>query len=516
MSLLVRHIWQQEAQIKKLLDDYEFLAKLRTCVEKTELDWAWPLFILFLTYLLVVVFILVLYKAPRFWRPKMKTTMSQTTDTCGVGFEAEKMVDGSVFKGAKSPIYQCEISGFGSCTWVHSGQGFRVKNTLITANHVIESFSQLRLKGPKGTIEVSKKRFKLVEGDLAKMTLSTDEISRMGLKSAKLNTHEVSANSGLFVEVAAFGKSSMGLVTPHEAFGFVYYQGSTAKGFSGAPYTVGNTVYGMHLGGGGGNMGYDAAYISMLIVHDNEDSEDYVYDQVLKYKSYDYQRSPYDPDEFRLRVNGRYFLVDADMIHKIEFSQAGRNRKVDYADYEAEALEFPPTKFDTIVPLQKELPKESVRDELMEVQEQLKSLIGEFSGNDQAPARKTVRAGATGLPSKAPRVVPTRNSKTEPQQTSTPRQILSLSDGRQLTRAQLNEVLANTSKSLKTLRATLPQFSVATSKKSLQDQQESSNAGRLISLYQKIDEILSTSGLKEDSPTSTTEVQQVTDRTQVP
>ncbi|UXD80001.1 hypothetical protein [Lasius neglectus virus 5] len=471
-------------------------------ISPTQLDSSWHVYVGFLLMIASVVLLLAVLWAPRVRMNKRKAISTQTMTVEASGFVAEKMVDGSVFTHAKSPAFQCEILGLSDGTWVRSGVGFRAGVAFITANHVIQNYKIIRLQRETSeglkSVDVPLKRFKEVEGDLAKVVLSSQEIQTLRLASAKLNKHEVTDNSGLFTNVSAWGNSSMGLVKPHDAFGFVYYSGSTTGGFSGAPYYVGNKVYGMHLGGGGGNMGYDAAYISMLIITDQEDSDDYIMQQIMNYSKYEVERSPYDPDEYRLRVNGQYFLVDSDMVEQIRRTNSRGQRTVEYADYENEALEYPPTKYDFIAPIEKEHPMDGATDLLRELEQEMKKLLE--AGNARAPA--AAAAGATGNPStsqaSAPSPVPQPRKETK--SVSSPKK--TPTDGLKKTRAQQNEVLTNMLESLKLLRHAPAYYNKLRSKKLPDEQRNSSDFGRLTSLATQLEKLLSTIGLKEGLKTS--------------
>lgn len=252
-----------------------------------------------------------------------------------IDFSPERMVMGSEFEKASTrPPFQAEIFVSKGEEFYMAGQGFMTEGWFITANHVIEGASQVRIKTELDTLELPRKRFEEIEGDVAFLKLSNEEASRLGLRRAKLMGHGVRSNSGLFVKCQAFQKSSMGMLENHPAFGWVSYHGSTVKGFSGAPYFVGNTVFGMHVGGLKTNIGYDAAYLRMLVLSRLEDSEEWLIKQAMKGKKFKYERNPYDPDEYRVEMDGNYYTVSSEGLARMQKrTMKGRGGKVQFVNY---------------------------------------------------------------------------------------------------------------------------------------------------------------------------------------
>lgn len=245
-----------------------------------------------------------------------------------VGFAPEKMMAGSVLENAVSiPKFQCEIYGKVDANgpFYKVGQGFRVGVRLLTAYHVVDGYETLRIKTERGTHEFAN-TFKYLEGDVAAIVLSEEVFSKLAMTSCKLNKEALTKRQGVFAKATAFGKQSMGLIEVYEAFGFVSYKGSTVAGFSGAPYYANNTVFGMHIGGHDTNMGHEAAYISMVLKDLNESSENWLMDQAAKEIEFYYERSPYDPDEYRVKVAGQYHVVDSEIFAKLKNQARPKNR----------------------------------------------------------------------------------------------------------------------------------------------------------------------------------------------
>lgn len=246
----------------------------------------------------------------------------------------EKMAVGSTFVSGTNPKFQCEVYvAVDGGNFTYAGQAFRVGDNLWTAWHVVSEADEIKLVNPKieKSLTLTRKDFNHVDGDVAIAKLG-NSMSLLGLKSGKLAGATIDKGAAAFVEITAGNKRSFGLLTPHKAFGFAIYSGSTVAGFSGAPYVVNNTICGMHLGHQSVNLGYDAAYLKMLENSMNEATEDYLLDLTKRYgrKDFEIHNSPYNPDEVRVRYNGKYFLMDRDQAHKIEIAMQDEEADYDY------------------------------------------------------------------------------------------------------------------------------------------------------------------------------------------
>lgn len=230
----------------------------------------------------------------------------------------------------------------GQCFWVDEG--------LVTAAHVIEGFEHLCIyRDLEHSINIKATEFECGNGDYAVCREPTKITQKVGLSKAKLSPVAVQQNGGVTVNVSAMDKRTAGFLDEHTQFGFVTYTGSTTKGFSGAPYCFGRTVYGMHLGSDSKNMGYDGAFLkaelkpSRLIKQKlgikTEDSAEWLIGQVDKYEELDYVRSPGNPDEWRVRVGGRYHLVDDEVMATLLQARRGTEVRIGkLKDFQREAL----------------------------------------------------------------------------------------------------------------------------------------------------------------------------------
>lgn len=265
-----------------------------------------------------------LYAACVLFRAVFRTIMSLVTWTVGI-FDftkvspyMEKMRQGSILmKSERTPAFQVEIWASNSLgVYGKVGQGFNTEFGIFTAWHVINNYDEVRIVGPLRAINVRVDQFENLESDVA-LLRSVPLV--LGLAQAKLMDIGGIRRSGCYVTIQAFGQVTMGLLKAMDEFGMCVYEGSTIRGFSGAPYFAGKTVYGMHVAGTTShNIGFEAAYLHMLARRDQESTEDYLMREIMGGKDYNWTRSPYQPDEARLKVDGRYYLVDIDFARKLK------------------------------------------------------------------------------------------------------------------------------------------------------------------------------------------------------
>lgn len=201
---------------------------------------------------------------------------------------------------------QAKIDG----VWTNIGCGFRVSYGIVSAWHVLMNTSVVRLVTPDGsTFEIQTSSFEVLEnvGDIAILRV-LDPALQGKVTCGKLTK----ANQGkCMVMCTAQGRTSIGqLSLMGDVFGQVEYTGSTTKGFSGSPYYLNNVIHGMHLGSTNMNVGYDAAYLNVVLAPRGEASEDYYLSKLSKGQQHQLQINPSDPDEVIVQMGGRYIKMD--------------------------------------------------------------------------------------------------------------------------------------------------------------------------------------------------------------
>lgn len=263
----------------------------------------------------------------------------------------EKAMPNSKFEHTKVlPPFQAMIMASTDGKIYHNmGQCFWIEEGILTAAHVIEGFDFLNIyRDEEHNIDVKPEVFQIGDGDYAICREPSMITQKVGLAKAKLSRIAIEEDAGLSVNITAMDKRTIGFLSRHPQFGYVSYNGSTTKGFSGAPYYFGRTVFGMHLGSDSKNMGYDGAFLrselrpSKVIKRQTgirtEDSADWLFEQTQRYDDFEYTRSPFNPDEYKIRVGGMYHIVDEDVLYAVIQKGKGRKAKAETIEYLEESL----------------------------------------------------------------------------------------------------------------------------------------------------------------------------------
>lgn len=288
------------------------------------------------------------YFVYQLYQRKRNTVVYMRMNQSLEGYNPEKMVPGSSFQlNATMPSFQCSVYGSeDDATYYPLGQAFSTQFGVVTAAHVLVDCKYIQLVKDTRTVSINFDRITYLDGDMALYKVTPQEKLKLGLSDAKFAKEAVVEKMGPMVQVVAFGSRSFGFLNPYKQFGFCRYNGSTVKGFSGAPYYVNKTVYGMHLGGDVVNLGYEGAYIQSLlkptktVVKTPESSDDWLIDQAIALRQFEYDRSPYDPDEYRVRIGNRYHIVETDVLEQLLAVSAGRSKRE--VPYDHERNPIPP------------------------------------------------------------------------------------------------------------------------------------------------------------------------------
>uniref|UniRef100_A0AAU7L0M3 Peptidase S39 domain-containing protein n=1 Tax=Zeugodacus cucurbitae sobemovirus 2 TaxID=3159483 RepID=A0AAU7L0M3_9VIRU len=273
-------------------------------------------------------------------KERIEYVIPQYSDVYDTTYTAERMMSDSTFESVKVlPSFQAAVMGsLDGLTYHMIGQCFRVDEGIVTAAHVVEDFPYLCIfKDEEHKVNISADRFQIGDGDYACCRQVDDIVQKTGISQAKFARLAVQKNSGLSVNIVAMNRRSIGFLREHVQFGYVEYLGSTIKGFSGAPYYFGKTVFGMHIGSHKTNLGYDAAFLrselkpSRIIRKDvgsisNEDSATWLEEQIDRFGDFTYVRSPYDPDVYKIKVGGQYHIVDEDVLGKLKIKGQKKQR----------------------------------------------------------------------------------------------------------------------------------------------------------------------------------------------
>lgn len=225
-----------------------------------------------------------------------------------VDFVAERSVDGSTYFMTGMPAFQAVVHIMLDGKWYRAGGCFRMADGVMTCWHVIAGAEKIRLVRGTNSVELSPDSFEHLErlGDVA---LYREGKNLLWLKQAKLSRVALNQKDKQMVMIHNGDMASMGPLSGNPSFGMVTYSGSTAKGFSGSPYYMGNVVYGLHFGAQAVNMGYEAAFLALQL--SNESSDDYYLDLIAAGQYHDVSVSAYDPAEVNVKIDKEYIVLDA-------------------------------------------------------------------------------------------------------------------------------------------------------------------------------------------------------------
>lgn len=380
-------------------------------------------------------------------------------------FICERMVDGShLFPAMGLPAFQCWVEVKMDGKWYRSGCGFRAPQGVFTALHVLAGASEVRLAVGNNTVLVQREDIK--EYGVDAVLIDDKYALILGLKQAKIAACGPVDKQASMVTITNGRLSSMGLLEEGTSLGSYNYRGSTVAGFSGAPYYMGGSVYGMHIGAGSANFGYDIGFLIIKLAKP-ESSEDWVTGQIRKGRNFTWANDPHNPDEVIVKVNGKYAYIDRaafneayeDMEYGTTSKKAKRlqdQREDDQAYYRAFG------RGDADGPLEAgkkpvlESQKKEVTAKMTKVRLEAQAPVMEYAdgpvelpakmaGNECAPIVSA--SGSIGASVKPEGRVRTSNSRTSPETTSKSPSVCPMeevSEHQELMRAQRSGALRST------------------------------------------------------------------------
>lgn len=181
------------------------------------------------------------------------------------GMVFESMQSGSEFVAASLPECQVPLHTLGMFKNSFLGFGLRVASYLVVPTHVVQSAmgEQIVMSGKlaAGVVLSSSPVVSKVVADVTYFLVADEVWASLGIRTGKL----IAGFEGV---VSVVGKKegsyvmSSGQVGKTQFLGLLKYSGSTVRGFSGAAYTRGSCVVGMHTGGASDyNIGVSSAVI---------------------------------------------------------------------------------------------------------------------------------------------------------------------------------------------------------------------------------------------------------------
>nr|UGO57585.1 MAG: hypothetical protein 1 [Riboviria sp.] len=260
------------------------------------------------------------------WRLKERIGMKMIEKPSGKvnSIIPESIRDNSHELETAMPKIQVKVGKVVDGEFVVFGSAVRIADAIVVPAHVIISASDdngnVWLKGSQSVIRFSSESFELIETDLMARNTQSEEFSRIGMPHVRLA--ECLGEKGEFVSVCGIaGKGTVGrLKHDPTSFGKVMYSGTTMPGYSGAPYTIGNAVSGIHCWGGKINGGYSASYVKVLVQKQLgrvDETEIWLMEKFQKkcFKKADIKFNPGN-DEAWIRYEGKYHLVSGETFRK--------------------------------------------------------------------------------------------------------------------------------------------------------------------------------------------------------
>nr|UYL94345.1 MAG: hypothetical protein [Evros sobemo-like virus] len=205
---------------------------------------------------------------------------------CARGNNPESRRVGSSETPMTVPNCQVKIATYCDSVYVVLGAAVRFSRTvetpggtpghwLVGPDHVLTDDSpKFAFNDPSKVIKlVGRERIHLA-ADLVGIKLDNDEMSLLSARAAKIGDF---ADPGTMAQIV--GPDSKGTTgrLSHDvcAFGKIIYDGTTVPGYSGAAYTDGNRVLGIHQGGGAHNYGVASSFIwGRICLHEKTIHED--------------------------------------------------------------------------------------------------------------------------------------------------------------------------------------------------------------------------------------------------
>lgn len=247
------------------------------------------------------------------------------------------------------PKFQVKVYQKYGESWVYKGCGFWAGDYILTAAHMVETGQTYQLVNANdhcAFVEVNGNDFIYADA----IDVAAIPVTKLGKQITPLAISKASlpkiANQKITVQVVARDMMSQGtLVEDNENMGGVIYEGSTAGGFSGAPYYLNKTAFAVHVGSTQRGVGYEINYVLMVIKqvergYSAEDSDDIAYERAMEYvqktgKRLQYQRNPFEPREVIVKMNGKYVTLDTD-DPKFDWDKMLEGEVKSYAKYTPE------------------------------------------------------------------------------------------------------------------------------------------------------------------------------------
>lgn len=231
----------------------------------------------------------------------------------------ESLRAGSIESQLVIPKFQLMIGNLTDGVFSPQGAGLRFREWLVMPAHVYSSVPEPYVKGLK-CLSLKGCPYEDLDTDLIAIKLADRDWSQLAAPTAVIS--QVIPDKGVYVAVVGVvGRGTTGVLRHDPSvFGRVCYEGTTLGGYSGAAYTSGSQLVGVHTNGGAVNGGFSASYVWMLLNQKDkikaEESEDWLRQAFQQGTRIKVDLGWGSPDEIRVRVGGKYAVVERSSMAK--------------------------------------------------------------------------------------------------------------------------------------------------------------------------------------------------------
>lgn len=234
----------------------------------------------------------------------------------------ESVRSGSVETKLLAPKCQTTVGYLEDGKYKVVGCAVRIDDDLVILGHVASAppKGQAVLKGHNRYIALDLDKMEALDTDVYALSMDDRMKADAGLKVM----HAVKAIPVHGMHCQIVGPAGLGTtgIIRHDAaiFGRITYDGTTVAGYSGAAYTAGNILVGIHTSGGSVNAGYNASYLRICIQAKNkkvDESEEWLREQWDNGAEFWVDDRWYDDDYSRIKVGGAYHLVQRSSMRNV-------------------------------------------------------------------------------------------------------------------------------------------------------------------------------------------------------
>lgn len=231
------------------------------------------------------------------------------------------------------------------------GCGIRIDNCLIIPDHVYSERDKalVQVSGKQKYLDLKELPYpQHIDTDLLMINMADhpSELSMMGVSKATI-CHEMSDNGNQVTIVGPLSLGTTGILKwTDNDFGVVEYSGTTAGGYSGAPYMKGDHVIGIHLHGGRTNGGYSASYVYAMMnyVLQVQNESDLTVDTLRQYakskRRIRIDATWHDLDRVRISIGNRVTIADREVVRQAFPQEDWDAMNVNVADFHRRGHQF--------------------------------------------------------------------------------------------------------------------------------------------------------------------------------